>query len=94
MVLREYSHNSYVCRAGDSAQGMFFIESGMAFVRGNKNQILNELQPGVILGNTPPSPGTNGWRIFRPTGLFRPTSLALRYSTALPAASRRYTAFL
>jgi Na+/H+ antiporter NhaC len=50
LVLREYPHNSYVCRAGDSAQGMFFIESGMAFVRGNKNQILNELQPGSYFG--------------------------------------------
>jgi Na+/H+ antiporter NhaC len=50
LVLKEYPHNSYVCRAGDSAQGMFFIESGMAFVRGNKNQILNELQPGSYFG--------------------------------------------
>jgi Na+/H+ antiporter NhaC len=50
MVLREYPHNSYVCRAGDSADGMYFIESGMAFVRGNKNQILNELHPGSYLG--------------------------------------------
>jgi Na+/H+ antiporter NhaC len=50
LVLKEYPHNSYVCRAGESAQGMFFIESGMAFVRGNKNQILNELQPGSYFG--------------------------------------------
>jgi hypothetical protein len=50
MVLREYPHNSYVCRAGDGARGMYFIESGMAFVRGNKNQILNELQPGSYFG--------------------------------------------
>jgi Na+/H+ antiporter NhaC len=50
LVLKEYPHNSYVCRIGDSAQGMFFIESGMAFVRGNKNQILNELQPGSYFG--------------------------------------------
>jgi Na+/H+ antiporter NhaC/CRP-like cAMP-binding protein len=50
LVLKEYSHNSYICRAGDSAQGMFFVESGMAFVRGNKNQILNELQPGSYFG--------------------------------------------
>jgi Na+/H+ antiporter NhaC len=50
LVLKEYPHNSYVCRAGDYAQGMFFIESGMAFVRGNKNQILNELQPGSYFG--------------------------------------------
>jgi Na+/H+ antiporter NhaC len=50
LVLREYPHNSYVCRAGDGARGMYFIESGMAFVRGNKNQILNELQPGSYFG--------------------------------------------
>jgi Na+/H+ antiporter NhaC len=50
MVLKEYPHNSYVCRTGDKAQGMYFIESGMAFVRGNKNQILNELQPGSYFG--------------------------------------------
>jgi Na+/H+ antiporter NhaC len=29
---------------------MYFIESGMAFVRGNKNQILNELHPGSYFG--------------------------------------------
>jgi Na+/H+ antiporter NhaC len=50
LVLKEYPHNSYVCRAGDSAQGMYFIESGMAFARGSKNQILNELQPGSYFG--------------------------------------------
>jgi hypothetical protein len=50
IVLREFSHNSYVCRAGDSAQSMFFVESGMLLVRGNKNQILNELQPGSYFG--------------------------------------------
>jgi Na+/H+ antiporter NhaC len=50
LVLREYPHNSYVCRAGDSSRGMYFIESGMAYVRGNKNQILNELEPGSYFG--------------------------------------------
>jgi Na+/H+ antiporter NhaC len=50
LVLKEYPHNSYVCRTGDSAQGMYFIESGMVFVRGKKNQILNELQPGSYFG--------------------------------------------
>jgi Na+/H+ antiporter NhaC len=29
---------------------MYFVESGMAYVRGNKNQILNELQPGSYFG--------------------------------------------
>jgi Na+/H+ antiporter NhaC/CRP-like cAMP-binding protein len=50
LVLKEYPHDSYVCRTGDSARGMFFIESGMVFVRGEKNQILNELQPGSYFG--------------------------------------------
>jgi Na+/H+ antiporter NhaC len=50
MVLKEYPHKSYVCRAGDKARNMYFLESGMVFVRGNKNQILNELQPGSYFG--------------------------------------------
>ncbi|MDR0670648.1 MAG: cyclic nucleotide-binding domain-containing protein [Treponema sp.] len=50
MVLKEYPHNSYICREGDDARGMYFIESGMAFVRGTKNQILNELHPGNYFG--------------------------------------------
>ncbi|MDR1443773.1 MAG: cyclic nucleotide-binding domain-containing protein [Treponema sp.] len=50
LVLKEYSHNSYVCRAGDSSRGMYFIESGMAYVRGKKDLILNELEPGSYFG--------------------------------------------
>jgi hypothetical protein len=50
LVLKEYAHNSYVCRTGDSSQSMYFIESGMVLVRGNKNQILNELQQGSYFG--------------------------------------------
>ncbi|MDR1972410.1 MAG: cyclic nucleotide-binding domain-containing protein [Treponema sp.] len=50
LVLKEYPHNSYICRAGDSSQSMYFIESGVVFVRGGKNQILNELQSGSYFG--------------------------------------------
>jgi Na+/H+ antiporter NhaC len=50
LVLKEYPHNSYICRAGDAAQAMYFIESGVIFVRGDKNQVLNELQPGRYFG--------------------------------------------
>ncbi|MDR0731127.1 MAG: cyclic nucleotide-binding domain-containing protein [Treponema sp.] len=50
IVLKEYPHNTYICRAGDSARAMYFIESGMAFARGNKNQVLNELQAGSYFG--------------------------------------------
>jgi Na+/H+ antiporter NhaC len=50
LVLKEYAHNSYVCRTGDSSQGMYFIESGVVLVRGSKNQVLNELQQGSYFG--------------------------------------------
>jgi Na+/H+ antiporter NhaC len=50
LVLKEYAHNSYICRAGDDADGMYFIESGAVNVRGKNDEIINELQPGRYFG--------------------------------------------
>jgi Na+/H+ antiporter NhaC len=50
MVLKEFAHNKYICRAGDSAGAMYFIESGIINVRGANNEVINELQPGRYFG--------------------------------------------
>ncbi|MDR3337388.1 MAG: cyclic nucleotide-binding domain-containing protein [Treponema sp.] len=50
LVLKEFAHNSYICRAGDPANAMYFIESGLINVRGAKNEVINELQPGAYFG--------------------------------------------
>jgi CRP-like cAMP-binding protein len=50
LVLREYHHNSYICRAGDEAHAMYFIENGAINVRGPKGEVINELQPGNYFG--------------------------------------------
>jgi Na+/H+ antiporter NhaC/CRP-like cAMP-binding protein len=50
LVLKEYAHNSYICRAGDDADAMYFIESGTVAVRGWDNEVINELRPGRYFG--------------------------------------------
>jgi Na+/H+ antiporter NhaC len=50
LVLKEYTHNRYVCRAGDSADAMYFIESGTIIVRGANNEVINELEAGRYFG--------------------------------------------
>lgn len=47
---KEYSHNSYICRVGDEANEMFFIESGTIIVRGNDGEVSNELHAGKYFG--------------------------------------------
>jgi Na+/H+ antiporter NhaC len=47
---KKYGHESYVCRAGDEAGAMYFIESGTIVVRGENGEIINELQPGRYFG--------------------------------------------
>lgn len=47
---QDYTHNSYICRAGDEADGMYFIESGVIKVCGANNETLDELQPGYYFG--------------------------------------------
>jgi Na+/H+ antiporter NhaC/CRP-like cAMP-binding protein len=50
LVLKEYSHNSYICRAGDEARSMYFLEAGIVGVKGSQNEWLNELAPGRYFG--------------------------------------------
>jgi CRP-like cAMP-binding protein len=50
LVLEKYSHNSYICRAGDDALAMYFIEDGVVNVRGEKGELINELYPGHYFG--------------------------------------------
>ena len=50
LVLKEYEHNSYICRAGDEANEMYFIESGTIVVWGKDGEISNELHAGSYFG--------------------------------------------
>ena len=50
LVPQEFPHNSYICRAGDQADALYFIESGLAQVRGQDHELLNELMPGRYFG--------------------------------------------
>ena len=50
LQLKEYAHNSFICRIGDEANEMFFIESGTILVRGKDGEVNNELQPGRYFG--------------------------------------------
>jgi Na+/H+ antiporter NhaC len=50
LVLRRYQHNAYICRAGDVSSAMYFIEDGVLNVRGSRNEVINELQPGYCFG--------------------------------------------
>jgi Na+/H+ antiporter NhaC len=50
LVLRRYQHNAYICRAGDASSAMYFIEDGVLNVRGSRNEVINELQPGRYFG--------------------------------------------
>ena len=46
----EYEHHSFICRTGDEANEMFFIESGSIFVLDKDGEVNNELQPGRYFG--------------------------------------------
>jgi CRP-like cAMP-binding protein/Na+/H+ antiporter NhaC len=50
MEFREYAHKSYICRAGDDSDGMYFIESGLVRVIGKNGESIDELQPGRYFG--------------------------------------------
>ncbi|MDR2094166.1 MAG: cyclic nucleotide-binding domain-containing protein, partial [Treponema sp.] len=50
LVPRHYPHNAYICRAGDASTAMYFIEDGVLNVRGPRNEVINELQPGRYFG--------------------------------------------
>jgi Na+/H+ antiporter NhaC len=50
LTLKEYPHNSYICRAGDDADAMYFIESGAINVLSRNEEVINELQPGRYFG--------------------------------------------
>jgi Na+/H+ antiporter NhaC len=50
LVLKEFAHNTYICRAGDEADSMYFIDSGTITVRGADNEVINELQSGGYFG--------------------------------------------
>jgi Na+/H+ antiporter NhaC/CRP-like cAMP-binding protein len=50
LVLKEYPHNSYICRAGDEARSMYFLEAGTVGVKGAKDEWLNDLAPGRYFG--------------------------------------------
>ncbi|MDR2551971.1 MAG: cyclic nucleotide-binding domain-containing protein [Treponema sp.] len=50
LVLKEYSHNSFICRAGDSAEAMYFIESGTVSVLDENGDAINEMNPGRYFG--------------------------------------------
>ena len=54
LKLKQYAHNSFICRVGDEANELFFIESGKVVVRGREAQpivvhITGEVMvPGVL----------------------------------------------
>ncbi|MDR2631981.1 MAG: cyclic nucleotide-binding domain-containing protein [Spirochaetaceae bacterium] len=50
LVIKRYAHNSYICRAGDAAGAMYFIEDGVLSVRGKNGELINELLPGQYFG--------------------------------------------
>jgi Na+/H+ antiporter NhaC len=50
LQLKDYVHGKYICRYGDTADAMYFIESGAILVRGENDEIINELQPGRYFG--------------------------------------------
>ncbi|GHV90641.1 hypothetical protein AGMMS50268_11440 [Spirochaetia bacterium] len=50
LKLKEFSHNRYICRAGENSSAMYFLEAGAINVRGKNNEILNELYPGGYFG--------------------------------------------
>ena len=50
LELKEYAHNSFICRIGDEANEMYFIESGVIIVRGKDGEINNELEAGNYFG--------------------------------------------
>ncbi|GHV24750.1 hypothetical protein AGMMS4952_00950 [Spirochaetia bacterium] len=50
LVLKEYTHTRYICRAGDDADAMYFIEAGVVSVRGQNDEVINELDTGHYFG--------------------------------------------
>ncbi|GHV73783.1 hypothetical protein AGMMS49940_10850 [Spirochaetia bacterium] len=50
LVLKEYEHTRYICRAGDVADAMYFIEAGVVSVRGQNDEVINELDAGKYFG--------------------------------------------
>ena len=47
---KTYAHNSFICRIGNEADEMFFIESGTAVVRGKDGENGRELHAGKYFG--------------------------------------------
>jgi Na+/H+ antiporter NhaC len=50
LLLKEYRHDSFICRAGEKSDAMYFIESGTVNVLGSGGEAINELQPGHYFG--------------------------------------------
>jgi Na+/H+ antiporter NhaC len=50
LVLKEYKHDNFICRAGELAETMYFIEAGTVNALGGGGETINELQPGRYFG--------------------------------------------
>ncbi|MDR3336453.1 MAG: cyclic nucleotide-binding domain-containing protein, partial [Treponema sp.] len=50
LVFLKFHHNAYVCRVGDEASAMYFVEDGVLTVRGRNNEVINEIQSGRYFG--------------------------------------------
>ena len=50
MVQEKYSNGEVICRIGDKADAMYFIESGKVEVIGSNKQLLNEMEQGQYFG--------------------------------------------
>ncbi|MDR2588078.1 MAG: cyclic nucleotide-binding domain-containing protein [Spirochaetales bacterium] len=50
LISQKLSAGSYVCRMGEQADAMYFIESGRLQVRGRNRELINELKPGQYFG--------------------------------------------
>lgn len=50
LVREEYANGELICKKGEKAKAMFFIESGKVEIIGTNNQVLNELAQGAYFG--------------------------------------------
>ncbi|MDR1908863.1 MAG: cyclic nucleotide-binding domain-containing protein [Spirochaetaceae bacterium] len=50
LILKEYKHDSFICRAGELARTMYFVEAGVVNVLGSGGEAINELREGRYFG--------------------------------------------
>jgi Na+/H+ antiporter NhaC len=50
LVLKEYKHDNFICRSGELAETMYFIESGTVNALGGGGETINELGAGRYFG--------------------------------------------